>query len=86
MAMVPCVAKTTPLLRTSGASKAIYPPNSADRCPSLITLPVAPLRLNVVLPAIKSEGAMLCVVATKPPTFTLAVGLKYTPPGLTINT
>ncbi len=43
---------------------------------------MAPLRVNVLLPAMKSAVLIVCVVATRPPTLTDAVGLKYTPFGL----
>ena len=52
----------------------------------MTTLPVAPLRLKLLLPAMKSALLMLCVVATRPPTSTLEPGAKVTPLGLLMNT
>ena len=54
--------------------------------PALMTLPVAPLRSNVVPPAMKSSTPMRCVVATSPPTSTLEPGAKNTPLGLVKKT
>ena len=44
IATVPMCAITAPWLRTSGASRAMYPPKAALSSPSLTTLPVLPLR------------------------------------------
>ena len=49
-------------------------------------MPVDPLRLKLLLPAMKASLLMLWVVATKPPTSTLAPGAKYTPDGLVKKT
>ena len=44
--------------------------------PWLRMLPVAPLRLKLYLPAMKSLSLMPCVVAVKLPTSTLEPGAK----------
>ncbi len=82
-ATVPRLATITPLLRTSGANKAMNPPSAARSSPSFSTLPVAPLRLNLSWPLRYSSATAVCVVATKPPTSTLDDLPKYTPCGLT---
>ena len=56
------------------------------RLPSLTTLPVAPLRVRVMLPAMKSALPMPLVVAVRLPTSTLALLPNSTPFGLTRNT
>ena len=58
----------------------------ACKVPSLTTLPSAPLRLKVRLPAMKSALLMLLVVAVKLPTSTDALLPNSTPFGLTRNT
>ena len=50
-ATVPCLAKMTPSLRTSGASSAAYPAIAVVMFPSLMTAADDPLRENSVRPA-----------------------------------
>ena len=50
--------------------------------PSLTTAPVAPLRANSDLPAMKLASLWLIVVAVNAPTSSTAFLPKYTPAGL----
>ena len=75
-ATVPISATMTPSLRTSAANRATYPPRPDTNSPALTTLPVAPSRVKVDFPPMKSSLLMLWVDATKAPTLTLEPGAK----------
>ena len=77
----------TPLLATSGPSKATRPPSAAVMRPSLRTdAPGRPAPDRFRRPAMKSSLDRLAVDATSPPTSTWAVRPKRMPFGLSSTT
>ena len=59
---------------------------AAEMLPSFTTLPLAPLRVYFMMPAMKSVSLMPWVVAVNECTSTDAVGEKYMPAGLDMTT
>ena len=87
-ATLPSFARMTPELRTCGATSAASPLSLTVMSPSFTTMALGLVEAwsNWYLPAMKLASEMLAVVATSPPTSTLAPAPITTPLGLTSMT